>query len=81
MMTLKTISRLEVASYAIILEDVQNGNEKTFVMKVDDGDIPVVVWHEDFAAFMRMNIGPAAPVLEAVLTFHLAQRAHLPEGR
>ncbi len=53
------------------------GVMKCFLFEVEDGEIQVVKWSDEFAKYMDNNLGPAEPILEAILTFHQAQNVSL----
>lgn len=72
-----SIARGASGSYLVSLE-TRGGAIKTFAFDVQEGDIQVVTWHDDFASYMDYNLGPAAALFEAVLAFHRAQNLELP---
>ena len=68
---LKAIVREAENTYRVELEG-PDGVVRSFIFDVHEGEIQVVSWRRDFAAYMEQNLGPAAPVFEAVLSFHRA---------
>jgi hypothetical protein len=64
-------------SYNIFLED-ENKQTRVFAFTVEEGDIQSVAWQDDFAEYLEQNLAPAAPLFEAILTFHRAHRLRLP---
>jgi len=68
---LKAIRREDGSVYRVELEG-SDGTVRSFIFDVHEGDIQVVSWRPDFASYMEQNLGPAAPVFEAVLSFHRA---------
>ncbi len=57
--------------YVVSLAD-NDGAKHRFLMVVTPGPIEAVVWEQDFAIFMQMNMAPARQLFEAVLAFHTA---------
>ena len=73
-MNAKSIMRLDLGRYKIQLESVEGDQRYAFEFTVEGSQgIDVVQSSPEFASFMRMNTGRAAPLLEAVLKFHRAQ--------
>jgi len=56
----------------VVLE-MQNGRSAICKFEVESRDIDVVKWSSQFAAYMQQNLGPASPLLEAILQFHRAR--------
>ena len=77
-MNLKLISirRLDANRYEVQVESAIS--DRTFVLSVEDGDIQVVTWTPEFAAFVSHNFGPAEPLMQAVLAVHRAQNLSFP---
>ena len=63
--------------YDVVLETPGIGTT-VFTFEVESGDIEVVKWSSQFAAYMQQNLGPASPLLEAILQFHRARRVAFP---
>jgi hypothetical protein len=75
---ISSIIREAPRSYRVSLE-TNNGNSlRSFIFEVQEGEIDVVTYHDDFVLYMSHNLAPAAPLLEAVLGFHRAQNMELP---
>jgi hypothetical protein len=75
----ESIKRLDLGRYEAQLESIEGNQRYAFVFSVDsttDG-IDVVQSPPEFAAFMKLNMGPAAPLFAAVLKFHHAQNLSL----
>jgi hypothetical protein len=75
--TLFSISCTAPDVYEVVLE-MQNGRSAIFKFEVESRDIDVVKWSSQFAAYMQQNLGPASPLLEAILQFHRARRVEFP---
>lgn len=72
--------RLDVVSageYQITLAS-SDGSERSFLLRVDDGDIQVVTWQDDFFEFMNQNVSSAQLLFETVLAAHRAIAKALP---
>jgi len=75
--TLASISCTAPNVYEVVLE-MRQGGTALFEFEVESGDIEVVKWSPQFAAYMQQNLGPASPLLEAILQFHRARRVEFP---
>lgn len=78
MAKLKSISRESAQTYRIVLEE-EEGGSRTFLFDVEEGDIKVVKWRDDFAEYMRQNLGPASRLFESILVFHLVSGVRVPD--
>lgn len=74
---LKLISQIEVGRYRVELEATESA-ATSFVFSVEEGDIQVVKSPPDFVEHMKYRMGPASPLMEAVLAFHRAQKLEFP---
>lgn len=75
---LKLIRQMEVGRYRVELETADNASTSSFVFIVEEGDIQVVKSPPDFVEYMKHRMGPASPLMEAVLAFHRAQSLEFP---
>lgn len=75
---LKLIRQIEVGRYKVELE-TSDGACSSFVFSVEEGDIQVVKSPPDFVVQMNYRMGPASPIMEAVLAFHRAQNLEFPD--
>jgi hypothetical protein len=64
--------------YELQLEALDTHRRSVFTFDVEPGDIEVVRWSPEFAAYMQQNLGPASPLLDLVLKFHGARKVGLP---
>jgi len=73
-MNVKSIGRLDHGRYEVQLESVEGDQRHTFVFVVEStrSGIDVVHWTPGFTDFMKLNMGPANPLFEAVMMFHHA---------
>jgi hypothetical protein len=75
---IKLIRHLEAGLYGVEIERVADRSVASFVFRVEGpGDVLVVKQPPDFVAYMQNRLGPASPVMEAVLAFHRAQHLAL----
>jgi hypothetical protein len=75
---LKLIRQVEVGRYRVELETSDSASTAFFTFGVEGGDILVVKSPPEFVEHMKYQMGPAAPLLEAVLAFHRAQSLKFP---
>jgi hypothetical protein len=76
---ISSITREALQSYRVSLESTNGASLKSFLFKVQQGEIDVVTSPDDFVLYMAYNLGPASALLEAVLAFHYAQNLTLPD--
>ena len=78
-MNVKSIRRLDLGRYEVQLESVEGDRQHLFVFPVEStrSGIDVVQWTPEFTDFMKLNMGPAKPLFDAVMTFHHAQNLSL----
>jgi len=62
--------------YRVSVEQ-EDGGRPSFLFTLDEGTIQVLVWDDDFTRYMKYNHSPAAPLFEAVMAFHRAQRMNV----
>jgi hypothetical protein len=74
---ISSIAREAHCSYRVAIENI-NGESRSFLFEVQNGEIDLVTYQDDFVLYMSYNLGPAAPLFEAVLKFHYAQNLELP---
>jgi hypothetical protein len=75
---LKLIRQVEVGRYRVELETSDSASTSFFMFSVEEGDIQVVKSPPDFVEHMKYQMGPASPLMEAVLAFHRAQSLEFP---
>ncbi len=75
---LNAITCKSPASYQIELEVVGTGEKLNFEFMVDDtSGIEVVTWSREFELYVCCNFGPLAPLMDAILRFHQAQKIEI----
>lgn len=76
-MSLVSVTRQAPLSYSVVLEEA-GGQRRVFELGIQEGDITVVTWGDDFAAYLGQNLGAAAPLFELILAAHRLQGVDFP---
>jgi hypothetical protein len=75
---LREIRQSESGVYDVGLAEAENEQPRRFRFQVEEGDIQVLTWTNEFAEYMNHNLGPVKRLLEAILAFHRAQKISIP---
>jgi hypothetical protein len=70
--TIESIRALGAKSYLVTLV-TQDQRARSFIFTVDDSSpMPLIMWPDEFTDSMRLNLGPARPIFNAIHAVHAA---------
>ena len=74
-----SIERIGAGTYRVTHDEDEGTVRREFVFSVVGDAIPLVQASDEFERYMNLEAWRAAPLLDAVLSFHRAQSLMIPE--
>lgn len=78
--SIKSIERIGAGTYRVTHEEDEGTTRREFVFSVVGDEIPVVQSPSEFERYVNLEVWRVTPLLNAVLSFHLAQRLSIPDS-